>query len=185
MLGCDWDLEPYNSKPDIVTLGKALSGGMSAVSGIVADEHVMDAFLHNEHGSTFGGNPLGMAIAKAALESIVEDELVENSRIVGEYKREKFRNINSPMVGDIRGRGLMNALEIRRDTNVNGHDFCDIMKNYGVLTKATKDYIVRFTPPLVMNKKEVDEVTEIVEQSLFDLEKLNAQSVKIKLGKTQ
>lgn len=182
LMGYDHDMQKYNAKPDIVTIGKALSGGMTPICGIVADAEIMDAFLHNEHGSTFGGNPLSMAIAKASLKVLVEDNLIENSREMGNHMREKFSAMDSSMVGDVRGRGLMTALEINRDTNVNGHDFCDIMKGYGVLTKATKDYIVRFTPSLIITEKEIDEVSEIVEQSLHDLEKLNNSAVKIKLG---
>lgn len=163
----------HGRKPDIVTLGKCLSGGVSPISGIMANDEVMGVLEEGDFSSTYGGNPLSMAIAKTALEILVEEDLVGNSLRVGGYFREKLSAMKSPLIKNVRGRGLMNCLEIDRDSNVNGHIMCDIMKEYGVLTKATKDYSIRFTPALVMNKTEVDEVCEIIEQSLVDLEKKN------------
>ena len=104
-----------------------------------------------------------MAIAKTAMEVMIEEGMVENSLEVGGYFNQKLKSLNSPLIRDVRGRGMMNCLEIDRDSNVNGHHMCDIMKNHGVLTKATKDYSIRFTPALIMNKQEVDEVVDIVD----------------------
>jgi len=169
----EWDLAHHGRKPDIVTLGKCLSGGVSPVSGIMANDEVMGVLDEDDFASTYGGNPLGMAIAKTCMEILTEEGLVDNSLEVGEYFRSKLQAMKSPLIRNVRGRGLMNCLEIERNSNVTGHTMCDIMKDYGVLTKATKDYSIRFTPALVINKKEIDEVCEIIEQSLRDLEKKN------------
>lgn len=104
-----------------------------------------------------------MTIARASLEVLVEENMVENSQEVGSYMKKKLESIHSPLIKEVRGRGLMNALEVRSDLNINGHDLCDVLRTHGVLTKATKDYSLRFTPALVINKKEVDEVVEILE----------------------
>lgn len=150
MLGSDWDLADHGLKPDVVILGKALSGGVTPVSGILADNDVMNTLKLGDHGSTFGGNPLGMAIAKTALAIIVEEDLAEKAQEVGSYMLEKMHDIDSSMVGAVRGRGLLNCLDINKETNVNGHDLSEIMRGYGVLAEATQGYSIRFTPPLVI-----------------------------------
>lgn len=122
----DFDLEQYGMKPDIVTLGKALSGGFTPASGIVADREVMDTFTEGNHGSTFGGNPLTMAIAKAAIQVIIDEGLVENAKNIGAYMRKKFSEINSPLLKDVRGRGFMNAIEVDSNSYVTGVDLCNI-----------------------------------------------------------
>lgn len=103
-----------------------------------------------------------MIVAKTAIEVLLEEGLVENSLEVGTYLQNKFKQLDTSLVADIRGRGLMVALEISKDSNVDGHDLCNIMIENGVITKATKDYIIRFTPSLVITKQEADEVVEIV-----------------------
>ena len=123
----DHDLAPYGLKPDIVTLGKALSGGMTAASGIVADRHIMECFEPGNQGSTFGGNPLTMAIVQASLEVMRDEGLVQNAAERGEQLRAGFRAINSALVRDVRGRGLLNALEVRSDCHVNGHDLANFL----------------------------------------------------------
>ena len=173
LLAADHDLKEHGLKPDILTLGKALSGGMTPASGIVADRELMSIFTEGNHGSTFGGNPLTMAIVRASLEVLRDEGLIENAAERGEQLRSGFRGINSALLRDIRGRGLMNAIEVDRNSHVNGTDLCNIFQKYGVLTKATKDYSIRFTPPLVITAQEVDEVVQIVAKSLEDLEKLN------------
>lgn len=170
LMANEWDLAHYNSKPDIIAVGKALSGGVLPVSAIFADSRVMDALQLNDHGSTFGGNPMAMAVAKAAVEVLVEEGMIENSLEVGTYMQNKFKNFSSDLISDVRGRGLLIALEIDKSSNVTGHDLCNIMMKHGVITKATKDYIIRFTPSLVITKQEANEVSEIVEQSLYELE---------------
>ena len=136
----------------------------------------MDVFAIGNHGSTYGGNPLSMAIVKAAMEVTRDEGLVENSRERGDQMRSGFsKNIKSSLLKDVRGRGLMSAIEVDRDSFVNGDDLCDIFRHHGILTKSTKEFSVRFTPALVMNKEEVDEVVEIVQRSFEDLEHLNEQ----------
>merc|ERR1712166_1504457 len=123
-------------KPDVITVGKSLSGGMTPASGIFADDNIMSTFTIGNHGSTFGGNPLSMAIVKASMEVM----------------RNGFReHINSKLLKDIRGRGLMSALEVDNYSYVNGDDLCNIFRHYGLLTKSTKEWSIRFTPALVIN----------------------------------
>lgn len=169
------DLAAHGLKPDIMAVGKSMSGGMTPSSGIFADREVMDVFSIGNHGSTYGGNPLSMAIVKAAMEVTRDEGLVENSRDRGLQMRSGFNKINSTLLKDVRGRGLMTAIEVDRDSFVNGDDLCDIFRHHGILTKSTKEFSVRFTPALVMTEAEVDEVTEIVATSFEDLEHLNEQ----------
>jgi ornithine--oxo-acid transaminase len=124
---------------------------MTPSSGIFADNDVMNTFTVGNHGSTFGGNPLSMAIIKAAMEVTRDENLVENSRERGLQMRAGFNKINSPLLADVRGRGLMSAIEVSKDSHVNGDDLCDIFRHYGILTKSTKEYSIRFTPALVIN----------------------------------
>lgn len=114
-----------------------------------------------------------MAIAKTALQIIIEEDLTKNASIVGSYMKQKFTDIKSPMIWDTRGRGLLQCIEVTNDQKVNAHDLQEIMLGYGLLTKPSNDWSIPFTPPLVMTQNEVDEVTEILEQSLHDLKKLN------------
>ena len=169
----DHDLEEHGLKPDIITLGKALSGAMTPASGIVADRELMGILSEGNAGSTFGGNPLTMAIVRASLEVLRDEGLIENAAERGEQLRSGLRGINSALLRDVRGRGLMNAIEVDRNSHVNGTDLCDIFQKYGMLTKATHGHSIRFTPPLVITAQEVDEVVQIVARSLEDLEKLN------------
>jgi len=180
MLGSDWDLEEHGLKPDVVILGKALSGGVTPTSGILADNNIMNTLKLGDHGSTFGGNPLCMAIAKTALAIIVEEDLAARAHETGTYFLEKMEGIESPMVNAVRGRGLLSCMDLKQDTNVTGHDLSGIMRDYGVLAETTKDHSIRFTPPLVISKEEVDFSVEVLEQSLWDLEKLNESRSKVK-----
>lgn len=163
------DLGQFGLKPDIMTVGKSLSGGMTPSSGIFADQEIMDVFSIGNHGSTFGGNPLSMAIVKAAMEVMRDENLVECSRVRGEQMREGFNQNRSSLLKDVRGRGLMTAIEVDRDSHVNGDDLCDIFRHYGILTKSTKEFSVRFTPALIITEQEVDEVVQIVKRSFDDL----------------
>lgn len=171
-----WEFEGTSLKPDIVTLGKALSGAVTPASGIVADREVMSVFKVGDHGSTYGGNPLSMAIVKAAVQVLREEGMVENSLEVGSYMKQRFEAMsNKSLIREIRGRGLMNAIEVERDSSVTGDDLADILRAHGLLTKATKGYTLRFTPALNITKQEVDEVVAIVEESLYELDKLNEE----------
>lgn len=150
MLGSDWDLEEHGYKPDVVIVGKALSGGVTPTSGILCDDHIMNTLKLGDHGSTFGGNPLCMAIAKTALAIIVEEDLAARANETGTYMLGKLQGLESSMVQHVRGRGLLASLDVKKDSNVNAHDLSDIMRNYGVLAEPTKDHSIRFTPPLVI-----------------------------------
>ena len=143
-----WDLESIGKKPDIIILGKAMTGGVSPVSAIFADTEIMTVIGFGDHGSTFGGNPLGMATAKVALEVLIGEGMVENSNNMGKILGDHIRTIKSPVVKDARGKGLMQGIEICDKTKVNGNDFVDILRDNGLLTKAGYNYIVRFTPAL-------------------------------------
>jgi len=146
------DLAQYDLKPDVITVGKSLSGGMTPASGIFADDNIMSTFTIGNHGSTFGGNPLSMAIVKASMEVMRDENMIENSRERGDQMRNGFReHINSKLLKDIRGRGLMSALEVDNYSYVNGDDLCNIFRHYGLLTKSTKEWSIRFTPALVIN----------------------------------
>jgi len=171
MMGYDWD----EIKPDIVTLGKAISGGVTPVSGIVSQASVMDTIRPGDHGSTYGGNPLGMAVAQAAISAIVEEGMVENSAKMGEILKKHISAIDCPLVKEIRGRGLFVGVEFKHDLNVDGNHFAQILRGYGLLAKSTHRYCVRFSPALVINEGEIMEAVSIVKRAMSDLEKLNDQ----------
>jgi ornithine--oxo-acid transaminase len=155
---------------------------MTPASGIVADREIMTTLKVGDHGSTYGGNPLSMAIVKAAVGVLKDEGMVENSAEVGPYMKRKLEAMtNKSLVREIRGRGLMNALEIEKNSSVNGNDFCDILRENNLLTKATKDYICRLTPALNITKQEVDETVAIVDECLGKLERLNEERTGSKL----
>jgi len=156
------DLSSHGLKPDVMTVGKSLSGGMTPSSGIFADEDIMNVFAIGNHGSTFGGNPLSMAIVKAAMEVLRDENMIENSKERGDQMRKGFNGINSHLLKDVRGRGLMSAIEVDNDSYVNGDDLTDIFRHHGILTKSTKEFSIRFTPALIITANEVDEVVQIV-----------------------
>lgn len=168
LLACEWD----SVRPDIVILGKALSGGVYPVSAVLADSHIMTCIQAGEHGSTYGGNPLACAIAVEALNVLTEEKLSENSQIVGEYFRNRLTNIKSSVIKEIRGRGLMNAVEIDNSKMPNGKkawDLCLLMAKNGVLAKPTHDTIIRLTPPLCISKEQIDFCVNAIEKSIKEL----------------
>jgi len=166
MLACDWE----GFKPDILILGKALSGGVYPVSAVLANDHIMLAIKPGEHGSTFGGNPIACKVAIAALTVIKEENLVENADTMGHIFREELRKINSPMVELIRGKGLLNAAVIKPMNGKTAWDVCLKMRDNGLLAKPTHDHIIRFAPPLVINEKQVMEAVDIISNSLKSFE---------------
>ncbi|KXN69060.1 ornithine--oxo-acid transaminase [Conidiobolus coronatus NRRL 28638] len=160
-----------NIRPDLVLLGKALSGGVYPVSAVLADESVMLTIQPGEHGSTYGGNPLASAVAITALEVIQEEGLVENSRIMGELFRSELSKIDNPAVSTVRGRGLLNAVVID-ESQTNGRstwDLCMLMKQNGVLAKPTHQNIIRFAPPLCITRDEMLEGIDIIKKSIETL----------------
>ena len=161
-------------KPDIMTLAKSVSGGVTPVSGIVANDEVLMLIKPGEHGSTYGGNPLGMAVSKVAVQVLIEEGMIENSKNMGDYLQSKLKSLKSPLIKEVRGRGLFVGLEFKNDLKVDGNNFAKIAFKHGLLTKSTHNYCVRFSPALIVNKQQLDDAFEIVEQSIEDLEKLNA-----------
>ena len=158
-----------NAKPDILILGKALSGGVFPVSAVLANNEVMMCIKPGEHGSTFGGNPLACAVAKAALEVIIEEDLAENAYNLGEYFREELNKFikDSPIVKLVRGKGLLNAIVINdTEESKTAWNICLEMKNNGLLAKPTHGNIIRFAPPLTITKNQLDDCIKIIIDTL-------------------
>jgi ornithine--oxo-acid transaminase len=144
-----------NVRPDIMIIGKALSGGFYPVSAALANRPIMGLLTPGEHGSTFGGNPLGAAIARAALDVIVSENLIENAEIIGTYFQEHLAEINSPHIKEVRGRGLMIGVELRAEAG-GARRFCEALKQHGILAKETHEHVIRFAPPLTIDKDTID-----------------------------
>ena len=158
-----------NAKPDLLILGKALSGGVFPVSAVLANNEVMMCIKPGEHGSTFGGNPLACAVAQAALEVIIEENLAENAYNLGEYFREELNKFikDSPIVKLVRGKGLLNAIVINDTEESNtAWNLCLEMKNNGLLAKPTHGNIIRFAPPLTITKNQLDDCIKIITNTL-------------------
>jgi ornithine--oxo-acid transaminase len=161
MLATDYE----DAKPDILILGKALSGGVFPVSAVLANDDVMLCIQPGEHGSTFGGNPLACAVAKAALEVVVNENLAQNAYDLGEYFRLKMNEFikESDLIKLVRGKGLLNAIVINdSEDSSTAWDMCVRMKDNGLLAKPTHGNIIRFAPPLTINKSQLDECLEII-----------------------
>ncbi len=141
--------------PDIIIMGKALGGGVFPVSAIAANKDILGVFEPGSHGSTFGGNPLGCAVAVAAIDVIVREKLSEKAEELGAYFREQLRAMNSDKIELIRGKGLLNAVVLKKETG-KARIYTTTLKEKGVLAKETHDWIIRFAPPLVIKKKELD-----------------------------
>ncbi|WWC89130.1 ornithine-oxo-acid transaminase [Kwoniella dendrophila CBS 6074] len=169
MLCYEWD----NIKPDMVILGKALSGGMYPVSCVMANKEIMLCIKPGEHGSTYGGNPLGCAVAMTALDVLVKENLVERSQKLGEIFRSELKKINSPFIKIIRGRGLFNGVVIDEKVSKKGRtawQLCLLMKSKGLLAKPTHVNIIRFAPPLVISEEDVYKATRIIAESLEEFD---------------
>jgi ornithine--oxo-acid transaminase len=142
-------------RPDVVIVGKALSGGFYPVSGILADDPVMAVFHPGDHGSTYGGNPAAAAVARAALRALVEEGMVENAARIGPYFLDRLRQIPSPHVREVRGRGLWIGIELHPSAG-GARRFCEALQREGLLCKETHDHVIRIAPPLVITRAEVD-----------------------------
>jgi ornithine--oxo-acid transaminase len=151
---------------DVVTLGKALSGGFYPVSAVLASDAIMSVFRPGDHGSTFGGNPLGAAVARTALEVLVEERLVENAAEMGEYFMEQLEEINSPLVKEVRGKGLLIGVELKPEVG-GARRYCEMLRDVGVLSKETHVNTIRFAPPLVITKVEIDWALERIRPVLL------------------
>jgi ornithine--oxo-acid transaminase len=155
-------------RPDVVILGKSLSGGFYPLSGILADEPVMSVFHPGDHGSTFGGNPLAAAVGRAALAALVEDGMIENSAALGPYFLARLQEIESPHVKEVRGRGLWIGLELHPEAG-GARRFCEALLWEGVLSKETRQHTIRMAPPLVIQRDEIDWAVERLEKILTTL----------------
>jgi len=144
-----------NVRPDMVIIGKALSGGFYPVSAVLADQPLLGLFQPGEHGSTFGGNPLAAAIARAALRVIREEKLADRSRELGTYFLEQLAEIPSPHVKEARGRGLLIGVELKPEAG-GARRFCEALQLKGILAKETHDHVIRFAPPLIIDKQTID-----------------------------
>ena len=142
-------------RPDVTIIGKAMSGGFYPVSAVLADQVLLGLFIPGEHGSTFGGNPLAAAVARAALRVVREENLAERSLQLGEYFMEQLSEIPSPHVKEVRGKGLLIGVELKPEAK-GARRFCEAMQGRGILAKETHDNVIRFAPPLVIDKETID-----------------------------
>jgi ornithine--oxo-acid transaminase len=165
LLACDHE----NVKPDILLLGKALSGGFYPVSAVLADNDIMEVIRPGQHGSTFGGNPLASRIAMAALDVVKDEKLAENAARLGEIFRNRMKKLadHNPWVKEIRGKGLLNAMVINdTEDSSTAWDICLALRDNGLLAKPTHGNIIRFSPPLVITEAQLEECCEIIESTL-------------------
>ncbi|MGJ7034413.1 ornithine--oxo-acid transaminase [Anoxybacillus eryuanensis] len=156
MFACDWE----EIEPDMYILGKALGGGVFPISCVAANRDILGVFNPGSHGSTFGGNPLACAVSIAALDVIIEEKLPERSFELGQYFQEKLREINHPDIKEVRGRGLFIGVEL----HVPARPYCEKLQQEGLLCKETHDTVIRFAPPLVITKEELDWAIEKVKK---------------------
>jgi ornithine--oxo-acid transaminase len=165
LLACDHE----NVRPDILILGKALSGGTIPVAAVLADDIIMLQIKPGEHGSTYGGNPLACAVAMKALEVIKSENMVENSFKMGEILRAELANLNSPFIASIRGRGLLNAIVIKHENPEAAWDLCLYLKELGILAKPTHGDKIRLAPPLVITEAQIKEAVQLIGKGLEQL----------------
>lgn len=165
LLACDHE----NVRPDILILGKALSGGTIPVAAVLADNEIMLQIKPGEHGSTYGGNPLACAVAMKALEVIKDEKMVENAYKMGEILRAELAKLNSPFVASIRGRGLLNAIVIKHENPEAAWDLCIHLKELGILAKPTHGDKIRFAPPLIITEAQIKEAVQLIGQGLAQL----------------
>ena len=158
--------EHENVRPDIVLIGKALSGGFYPVSAVLADADIMGLFKPGEHGSTFGGNPLGAAIARAALRVLIEEKLIENAEILGKYFLEELKKIPNKHIQEIRGKGLLIGVVLNPQAR-GARRFCEKLMEKGILAKETHENVIRFAPPLIITKEILDWALPIIREVLL------------------
>lgn len=166
-LACDHE----EVKPDVLILGKALSGGLLPVSAVLSSHEIMLQIGPGEHGSTFGGNPLACAVAATAIQVLVEEGMIENSQARGEQFRQGLKAILSPSILEVRGKGLLNAIEMREEHPYSATDICYRFKKLGLLAKPTHGHIIRLAPPLVITENEIDMALERISQAFHEADK--------------
>ena len=166
MLACDHE----GVRPDVLILGKAISGGLMPVSCVLADDEIMLTIKPGEHGSTYGGNPIAAKVSMAALQIIKDEKLEENAERLGKIFRERMKAIKSDMVELVRGKGLLNAVVITPKNGKTAWDVCLKLRDNGLLAKPTHEHIIRFAPPLVINEEQLIEAIGIIEKTLKEFE---------------
>ncbi|MBN2636684.1 MAG: ornithine--oxo-acid transaminase [Prolixibacteraceae bacterium] len=166
MLACDHE----NVRPDILVLGKALSGGIYPVSCVLANDEIMLTIKPGEHGSTYGGNPIAAKVSMAALDVIKEEKLAENAEKMGEIFRNEMREIQSEMIEIVRGKGLLNAVAVKPKNGKTAWDVCVRLKENGLLAKPTHEHIIRFTPPLIITEPQLREALHIIKKTFKEFE---------------
>lgn len=162
LFACDWE----GVRPDVVTIGKALSGGFYPVSAVLSDRDVLGLFNPGDHGSTFGGNPLAAAIARQALKVLTEEGLIENARQQGEYLMGRLARIESDHIAEVRGRGLLVGVELK-PSGGSARRFAEALKDEGLLCKETHENVIRFAPPLIITREDLDWALERIERVLM------------------
>lgn len=165
MLACDHE----EVRPDILILGKAISGGMLPVSCVLADDEIMLTIKPGEHGSTYGGNPIAAKVAIAAMEVLREENLADNAERLGKIFRKRLKAIDSELIEIVRGKGLLNAVVIKPVNGKSAWDVCVALKNNGLLAKPTHEHIIRFTPPLIITEEQLNEALAIIEKTFEEL----------------
>lgn len=166
MLACDYELV----RPDILILGKALSGGMMPMSCVLADDEIMLTIKPGEHGSTYGGNPIAARVSIAAMKVLTEGKLAGNALKMGEIFRSEMSKIKSPIIEEVRGKGLLNAIQIRPSKGEKAWDVCLTMRDKGILAKPTHEHTIRFTPPLIINELQMRESIDLIKKSFSEFE---------------
>ena len=160
---CDWE----DVRPDVLIVGKALGGGVYPVSAAIADREYMDVFNPGDHGSTFGGNPLGAAVGRASLQVILEDNLSARSDELGSWFMDRLRAIDSPHVLEVRGKGLMVGVEIKQESGT-ARPFCEALQERGILAKETHHQVIRFAPPLIIERSTLEDALVHIEAVLTE-----------------
>lgn len=166
LLACDHE----KVRPDILILGKALSGGVYPVSCVLADDEIMLTIKPGEHGSTYGGNPLAASVAMAALNVIIDENLSENATKIGEIFRREMSSVKSEMIEQVRGKGLLNAIVVKPKNGKTAWDICVRLKENGLIAKPTHGHIIRFTPPLIITKSEMMNAIAIIKTTFAEFE---------------
>ena len=167
MLCSEWD----GARPDIIVLGKALSGGTMPVAAVLADDEIMLTIGRGQHGSTYGGNPVAARVAVASLKALIDEKMGENAANLGPKFRSALEALDTPLLKGVRGRGLLNAIIIDDSKGVSAWDICLELMKEGLLTKPTHRNIIRLAPPLVINEEELNQATGIIGKVLTRMAK--------------
>jgi len=176
MICCEWE----NVKPDVLILGKALSGGVLPLSVVLSSKEVMLCIKPGEHGSTFGGSPLAAAVGIAALRVLKEEKLTEKALVLGERFRKGIVELKCPFVNLVRGKGLLNAIVIDPNYQFSAWEICLLLKDRGLLAKPTHKNIIRLAPPLVITEKEIDECIQIIKGVLESIPHMKHEDIPLR-----